>query len=954
MRSPAILLTLLLPLTVAAQSTPTTAAKPTTPPATASSVDPIAASLSNLTPRCVGPTTMGGRIADIAVYEKEPRIYYVASAEGGIWKTENDGTTFTPLFTKESIASLGSVAVSQKDPNLVWLGTGEPSSRNSVGWGNGVYKSTDGGVTWQHMGLEPTKYISRIVIDPNDNNTVYVGALGDLWGFSQDRGLYKTTDGGKTWKKILYIDDKTGIGDLVIDPNNHNVLLCASWQRLRKPYDFVNGGPGGAMWRSSDGGNHWAKITKGLPPGPFGRIGLNFFRKNSNIMVATIEYRSPDPSVAAADLAAQQDEDGDLYTPGYDGDHDLIPQAAQNPPQKDAAKQIPPMQPAEKNPKDQAKEDTNAAKKAEAAKATKKIKVEPELPRGGTYISRDNGRTWTFTNGTNPRPFYFSIPRYDPQDINRIYVPGVSTLYTDDQGKTFRTLHETVHVDHHALWIDPRDSNHILVGEDGGVGETYDRGKSWKMVNNLPVGQFYIATYDMRKPYWVYGGLQDNGCWATPTQTRHNGVDFQDSYNLSGGDGFYCQVDPTNWRVAYSESQGGSVVRTDQQTGEQKFIAPRAPKGETYRFNWNTPILLSPFNPSTVYVGGNKLFKSTDRGDHWEPISPDLTTNNSDELKPGKSSPTPDINSGAEQHCTIVSVSESPLKAGLIWCGTDDGNVQLTQDGGKTWTNVSANIPNLPKELWVSRVLASKFSEGRAYVTIDGHRSDDFHPYAYMTDDYGKTWTSIANGLPQDASLYVVQEGAKNENLVLLGSETSIQISLDRGKSWTKYDNKDFPTVPVYDLEIQPRDLDLIVATHGRSIWTINIAGLEQFSGDVQKADAAVFQPKDVLLLGRTDDSIFSGDQTWISNNTQPGTEIPFYLKNDLSDDATIQVADILGNAGEPVKVGKTAGFHVYPWRAEIKGRRVKPGDYRVTLKANGKEYVTSVHVEDVSETLDN
>ncbi|MEA2551849.1 MAG: hypothetical protein QOJ65_25 [Fimbriimonadaceae bacterium] len=438
---------------------------------------------------------MGGRIADIAVYEKEPRIYYVASASGGVWKTENDGVTFTPQFTKQNISSLGAISVSQKNPEVVWLGTGEPSSRNSVGWGNGVYKSTDGGKTWQNVGLKDTRYISRIIIDPKDNNIVYVAALGNLWGYSEDRGLYKTTDAGKTWKKVLYVDEKTGIGDLVMDPSNRNVLVAASWQRQRKAWDFLNGGPGGGMWKSTDAGRTWRKITKGLPPGPFGRIGLSFFKKDPNVMVATVEYRTP----AGPDNKSENEEELETSVPGFDGDRDIF-QAQQDQKKQEPPQTKPPIEPAMQNKGDQAKEDTAAAKKKEEEQAKKKIKVEPELPRGGVYISRNKGESWIYTNSLNPRPFYFSIPRYDPNDINRIYVPGVSFHYSEDQGKTFRVMHETVHVDHHALWIDPKDSNHFMVGQDGGVGVTYDRGKTWRMHNNLPVGQYYIATYDMRKP----------------------------------------------------------------------------------------------------------------------------------------------------------------------------------------------------------------------------------------------------------------------------------------------------------------------------------------------------------------------------------------------------------------------------------------------------------------------
>jgi len=959
MKTPVLIATLFLPLLAPAQDAKTDT-RPVAPSAPAApTAAQIAASASTFVPRCIGPTTMGGRIADIAVYEKQPRIFYVAAAEGGIWKTENDGITFTPQFQKENIASLGCVTVSQKDPNLVWVGTGEPSSRNSVGYGNGIFKSTDGGTTWKCMGLESTKYISKVVIDPSDNNVVYAGALGNLWAPNEDRGLYKTTDGGKTWKRILFVDDKTGIADLQMDPSNHNILVASMWQRQRLPYDFVNGGPGGGMWRSTDAGKTWKKVSKGLPPGPFGRIGLNFFRKDSNIMVASIEYRSPDEANKATEVDAEAQEEAEkrLMNPGYDGDNGLEARelAEQDVPDADAdQEQNKDIKPADTKIKQ--KEDTPSAKKEEKDKVQKgnQIKAQPDVPRGGIYISHDKGASWKFTNSINPRPFYFSIPRYDPNDVNRIYVPGVSASYTDDGGKTFRVLHETVHVDHHAWWIDPNDSNHMIVGEDGGVGVTYDRGKNWRMLNNLPIGQFYIATYDMRQPYWVYGGLQDNGCWATPTQTRHSGVMYQDSYNLSGGDGFYCRIDPNDWRNAYTESQGGGLVRTDQLTGDQKFIVPRAPKGERYRFNWNTPIEFSPFNSKTLYMGGNKLFRSLDRGDHWDAISPDLTSNDPTQQQPGKTSATPDINSGAEMHCTIVTISPSSVKAGVIWCGTDDGKVQLTQDDGHTWADVSSNIPGLPKGLWISRVVASKFSDSRCYVTVDGHRSSDFHPYVFMTDDYGKTWTSVANGLPDGSSVYVVQEGVKNQDLLFTGSETSIQISLDRGKTWSKYENKDFPTVPIYDLEIHPRDLDLIVATHGRAIWTINIAGLEQAGGDALNPEAAVFQPKDVLLMGRIDDNNggFNGDQVYYSKNTQPGAEIQFYLKHDLADDAKISVSDVMGNATSESSVGKTAGYHTFNWNGTIKGRTVKPGDYRITLKAGGKEYTTSVHVIDVADTM--
>jgi photosystem II stability/assembly factor-like uncharacterized protein len=860
----ALLLLSLTPLAAFSQTT-----KPSTPDAipkgpavqAAPPAPSVLSLLANLKPRNLGPTTMGGRVADIAVYEKEPRIFYVGAAGGGVWRTDNGGMTFKPVFDKAGSANVGAVAVSQRDANLVWVGTGEGTSRNSAAWGDGIYKSTDGGTTWKNMGLPNSYHFSRIVIDPRDNNTVYAGVLGQLWGQNPDRGVYKTTDGGKSWKRVLYTDDKGGIADLAMDPSNSRVLLAAVWEHMRKPYTFVSGGTKSGLYKSTDGGVTWKQVSKGLPAGPTGRIGISYFRRDPRVVVITVENKS-----------------------------------------------------------------------------------------GGVFRSTDGGESWTRLNAHNPRPFYFSLPRQDPNDINRIYAPGVSFQYSDDLGKTFRVGKSSVHVDHHALWIDPSDSNHMLIGEDGGVGQTRDRGQTWEHLNYMPIGQFYAVTYDMRKPYWVYGGLQDNGCWAGPTQTSHGGVAYYDFYGIGGGDGFHVQVDPDDWTTVYSESQGGALQRLDQKYGGNKFIAPRAGKGERFRSNWSTPFIISSHNSKTLYFGGNKVHKSVDRGDTWTAISPDLTENNVEKQKAGLGSVTPE-DTGAETHDTIITMSESPLKQGLLWVGTDDGLVQLTQDDGAHWSNLTPNIKDLPANTWVSRVVASRFVEGRAYASFDGHRSNDYKTYVYVTEDFGKTWSKLNGNLPTKQPVYVVKEGLKNPDLLFLGTEFALYVSLDRGQNWTKYQVGDWPTVAVHDLEIQPREEDLLVATHGRSLWSIPIEPLEELTKENLQKDVQFARPSNVYLFGRMNNRAWEGDRTWVSDNTQPGALFTYYLKKDASTDAKITITDPSGkteiaNLTGPAK----AGVNVASWSVRGRGRSVSPGDYRVTLKVGDKEYLNTLHIEDVTD----
>ncbi|MCU0315067.1 MAG: hypothetical protein MUC92_00580 [Fimbriimonadaceae bacterium] len=815
-----------------------------------------------LVARELGPTTMGGRIHQLAVYENEPRIFYVGTASGGLWKTENGGITLNPIFQFEGSIALGAVAVSQSNPRTLWVGTGEENSRNSTSWGDGIYKSEDGGATWQNMGLKETKHVGKILLHPRDENTVYVGALGHLWGANANRGLYKTTDGGKTWNQILRVDDVTGVIDMQFDPKDPNTLLVAFYQRERKAYQFASGGPGSSLWKTTDGGKSFRRISKGLPTSPLGRIGLSVSRSNPNFWMATVEARSG----------------------------------------------------------------------------------------GGVFLSRDKGETWTRANGLNPRPFYFSTPLIDPSDEKRLYVLGVEFHVSDDGGGTFRRLPMNIHVDHHEVWIDPKDSNHLLIGNDGGIAQSRDRGLTWEHLNMPRIGQFYAIALDMRKPYWVYGGLQDNQSWGGPTQGFRGGVGFWDWINLGGGDGFHVQVDPEDWRTVYYESQGGSAVRLNIATGESRFIQPRPPQGERYRWNWSTPIVLSPHNPRTVYIGGNRLFRSLDRGDNWRAISPDLTTNDPAKLQP-RAGVTPE-DTGAERHCTIVTISESPLRQGVIWVGTDDGLVWVTTDDGQTWKKVSESIPDLPPFTWCSRVVASRYDLNTAYATFDGHRNNDYNPYVYVTTDGGATWKKLSQGLPVDHCTYVIVEGRLNRDLLFLGTERGLYGSVDRGENWFRLQkNVGFPTVRVDDLVIHPRELDLVIGTHGRSLWTLNISGLEQYTGDNARKDFFLARPQVIYDIGRSQAIRDEGNRYWLAQNTQPGTALQYFLKAETKEKVVVRVVDTSGREIFNGTGSGNAGMNQLIFRPQrrllIETRGDK--DWTAELRVGEKVVATApVRVEDV------
>ncbi|HWW88508.1 MAG TPA: hypothetical protein VNZ26_33170, partial [Vicinamibacterales bacterium] len=724
--------------------------------------------------REIGPAAMSGRIADLAVYEPNTSIFYVGTAHGGVWKTTNGGTTFEAQFQHEGLMSIGDVTVSQSNPDLIWVGTGESNNRQSTSWGDGVYKSTDGGKTYTNMGLRTSKFINRIIIDPRNNDTVFVAATGSLWGPGGERGVFKSTDAGRTWKQTLKVDDDTGANDLVIDPTNNQILYASTYQRRRSSCCMNGGGPGSGIWKSTDAGETWTRLTGGLPNEPMGRIGLDVYRKRPTILYALVEGQSP--------LPAGRGREGGAPTPD----------------------EAPPAQPG-RNP------------------IVTGVNNEPT----GLYRSDDAGATWRKVNNENPRPMYFSQIRIDPNDPDVIVYGGVDLHMSTDGGRSVNTAAASkIHSDHHAIWIDPSNSNHIIDGNDGGLAVTWDQAKTWTFLPNLPVGLFYHVSYDMATPYNICGGMQDNYVWCGPSAVRGAaGIANYHWVTMQGGDGFVALQDPTDYRVAYSESQDGNMVRIDRVTGETMSIRPQPQAGEpALRWNWDTPIFMSPSDPKIIYAASNKLFRSANRGLTWEGSGPDLTSNANREDIVTMAVKGSDIriakDDGIQAWPTIVSFAESAKHAGLLYAGTDDGNVQISRDTGRSWTNITDKIPSLPKGIWVSEVVPSRFDEGTVYATFDNHRQNDFETYVYVSHDFGQTWQSTSNNLKGEA-IKTLTEDQKNPDVLYLGAETGLFVSIDRGKSWSRI-RANLPTVRIDEITLHPRDNAMILATHGRTIWILD------------------------------------------------------------------------------------------------------------------------------------
>ena len=848
--------------------------------------------LKNLKARSIGPAIMAGRVSEIALDPKDPATFYVALGTGGLMKTGDNGVTFEAIFEKETVAAIGAVAVAPSDQRVVWVGTGEANDRNSSSWGNGVYRSTDSGETWTHVGLNDSKIIARIVVHPNDPNTAWVAVVGELWGPSPERGLYKTTDGGKTWKAVLTApapySNKVGCGDVALDPSDPNILYAALYARQRTPWSFLSG-PAytdgkdlGGIFKSADGGATWRKLENGLP-GSTGRIGLAIYPKNPKIVYAIV----------------QSDEGG---TSSID---------------------------------------------------------DIRSKRGGVFRSEDGGESWSRVNALNPRPFYFSQVRVDPENDQRVYVLGFALHVSEDGGRSFREdLFEKVHPDCHALVIEPRNPKRLILGTDGGAYQSYDGGKAWEHFHRMAAGEFYRINVDMSNPYRICGGLQDNLNWVGPSRTRSKeGIINSDWINIGGGDGFYCVFDAEDPEIVYTESQQGYVHRMNLRNGESKNLRPEPHEGHpAFRFHWNSPLIGSRHAKGVLYLAGNRVFRLSTRGEHWQIISPDLSTQELPKMIA--------VGSGAENYGVVYTLAESPLKAGLLWAGTDDGKVWITQnegaspaDGGASWTDLTPNLPAPAKGQWVSRMEASGHDPKVAYLAVDAHRTGNYAPLLYRTADSGKTWQSIASNLPADGPVKVVREDPKNPNLLYAGTEFNLFVSFDRGGHWAKFG--DLPTVAVDDMVIHPRELDLVIATHGRSLFIVDdLRPLQEMTLEVQEKEAHLFPPRPAygihLLPGFAD---WNGKAIFRGENPPEGALISFYLKAYTGDPVKIKITN---SAGQPVakfKITATPGINRIHWDLKPtkdllteyggEGQKfLKPGEYTVTLTCGKTTETQKLQVE--------
>ncbi len=786
--------------------TPTAAVTPTATPVPAPTPtptpDPMASGVfSGLRFRSIGPAVTSGRVIAFAVDPNDRTKYYVAVASGGVWKTVNAGTTWTPVFENEGAFSIGAVALDPKNPSTVWVGTGERNSQRSVGYGDGVYRSDDGGKSWRNVGLKTSEHIGRIAIDPRDSNVVFVAAQGPLWSAGGERGLYKTTDGGKTWKAVISISENTGVSDVVIDPADPDTMYAATWQRRRHFYTLINGGPESAIHKSTDGGNTWTKLRSGLPPGDLGRIGLSISPANTNVVYATVE--------ASGNLS-------------------------------------------------------------------------------GIFRSNDRGATWERTSPSIAQGMYYGQIVADPKNVDRIYIPNVVFQVSDDAGRTQRALGERLkHVDNHAIWVDPNNTDYLLVGCDGGVYESFDRGSNWNFKANLPVGQFYDVTTDNAVPFYhVYGGLQDNNSIGGPARTRNSaGILNSDWYTTNGGDGFTSRIDPLDSNIVYAESQNGGLVRFDKRTGERVSIAPIEGKDiESQRYNWDSPLIISPHSNTRLYFAGHKLFKSDNRGDDWKVISGDLSRGLDRNALPvmGKVWG-PDAvakNQSTALYGNASALSESPKKQGLLYIGTDDGLIQITENDGQSWRKVD-KIAGVPENSYVHRVLASQHDAGTVYALFNNHQNGDFKPYPMKSTDTGRTWTSIKGNLPERGSVYAIAEDHVNPNLLFIGTEFGIYFTVDGGAKWVQM-KSGLPTIAVRDIAVQKTENDLVLGTFGRGIYILDdYSLLRQVDRAMIDKGSVMFPVKDALMYNRSNSS-FAGSQGasfYTAPNPAYGASITYFLK---------------------------------------------------------------------------
>jgi photosystem II stability/assembly factor-like uncharacterized protein len=839
--------------------------------------------------RWLGPGTMSGRITAIEGVNADSKTLYVGSAGGGVWKSTNAGASFKPIFDKYCM-SIGAIAVDQSNPSTVFVGTGESNMRNTVSIGEGLYKSTDAGDNWVRVGLDSTEHITKIIIDQKNPNTIYVAVPGPLWSNSTHRGLYKSTDGGETWNKILYTNDKTGCADIAVDPTNSNIVYATMWEFRRTPYSFSSGGQNSGMYKSVDGGKTWKELKNGLPAKPFGRIALTLAPSDPKNLIAILE-----------------------------------------------------------------------------AKET------------GLYMSQDGGETWKSQSATMnvvSRPFYFSCLVIDPKDPKRVYRPGFGFSYSDDGGYSFTDASYDggwVHSDHHALWVNPNYTNQMYLGTDGGVYFSLDRGATWMFVYNLPVGQFYHVACDNQTPYHMYGGLQDNGSWTAPSAAP-GGVNNSSWQNIYGGDGFWAQPDGVDAKVAYAESQGGNMGRIDLTNYKGVDITPQQSKGdEKLRWNWNTPIVIGQANKRNLYTASQYLYKTTDQGRTWQKISGDLTTNDKKKQQQEESGGLSADNTSAENHCTIFTVAESPLDEKMVWAGTDDGNLQLTTDGGKTWTNVSKNyaLAGIPAQTWVSSIEPSRFDKNVVYATFDNHMYGDMKTYVGMSADAGKTWKLLSSG-EFTGFAHKIKEDLENKSLLFLGTEQGMYATMDGGESWFRMKNHIPDHCMVRDIQIQPQTNDLVIATHGRGIMVINdITAIRSLTKEIVDKDVVLFQnkptPISMGMYGGGGSPVSGG---WHGGNPDDVQPIEYYFKDRPTKDVKVEVYDASGKLVQSIPGSRRKGINKVEWNLRYTPPKtatgstkmdygsfiapmVIPGTYTVKLKVGDKEYSNQlVMVHDKSNNL--
>jgi photosystem II stability/assembly factor-like uncharacterized protein len=877
--------------------------------------------LKDLKPRNIGPGGMSGRVTAIDVVTENPDIMYVGTASGGLWKSTSAGIDWKPVFDNQPTASIGAVAIQQSNPSVIWVGTGEGNPRNSLNGGFGVYRSLNGGKTWESMGLENTRHIHRIIVHPTDPNTVYVGAIGSPWGEHPERGVYKTTDGGKTWNKILFVNNKTGVADMVMDPSNPNKLIVAMWEHKREPWFFTSGGEGSGLYVTYNGGETWEERTDkdGLPKGDLGRMGIAIAASQPNIVYALVEAK-----------------------------------------------------------------------------------------KNALYKSKDGGFTWKKVNDDmneiGNRPFYYAEIYVDPENENRLYSVFTYVNVSEDGGKSFEELMPAygvdngVHPDHHAWWIHPTDGSFMMDGNDGGLNITHDRGETWRFIGNLPVAQFYHIAVDNEFPYNVYGGMQDNGSWRGPAYVwKDQGIRNSYWQEISFGDGFDVVPDPDDSRYGWSMSQQGYVSRYDYLTGNNYTVRPTHPDPDTHlRFNWNSAINIDPFNSNTLYFGSQFVHKSTDKGLTWEIISPDLTTNDPEKQKQSESGGLTMDATGAENHTTILVIEPSPLEKGMLWVGTDDGKVHYTQNDGETWTEVSKNLKGLPEGSWIAQIKASNKNKGEALLIANDYRRFNYTPYAYRTTNYGKSWERIVDENDVLSYTLSIVEDPEEGNLMFLGTDDGLYLSIDAGKNWTKY-TKGFPTVSVKDLVIHPREHDLVIGTFGRAAWVLDdIRPLREIAKNrrLLEEEIKVFDPPTAYQAAyqQPTGSRFGADAMYHGENRPYGARISYYFKaedkakeetasEEKSDDAeeTASEENMDGKHADSLylriydgtrlirtlKQKKPDSTGIYTWRwymdeagvdrpsrslrerkNEPGGVSVKPGTYRLELSSNDRTSRTTITVK--------